>query len=338
MDFIQQFAQSGPEPILFVVFLGVLLTVLLVGYALMTARSGPRQRLRGRVDRAKGVADPRYKPGQVADIKINTDYSSIGAFDKLLRRFLPRPALLRRRLANAGLRISLGTYVLINLVIVAIVVLAVMKLFKMGGVSSGLAGLAMGVGLPHMIVSMLISRRLMKFIKIFPEAIDLIVRGLKSGLPVMESIRVVGREMPAPVGPEFDQVADAVKFGKTLDEALWSACDRLDTPEFKFFVISLSIQQETGGNLAETLENLSDILRKRKQMRLKVKAMSSEARASAMIIGALPFVMFGLIWLVNSGYLMTLFTDPRGLMMTIFVLALMATGAGVMYKMVKFEI
>jgi tight adherence protein B len=134
-------------------------------------------------------------------------------------------------------------------------------------------------------------------------------------------------------------VAVAVReMGMTPDEALWSAARRLSIPEFKFFVISLSIQQETGGNLAEVLEKLSDMVRRREQVRLKIKAMSSEARASAMIIGALPFIMGVLIYLVNPDYMIRLFTDPRGWLMLGFGLTSMAIGVAVMAKMIKFEI
>src|SRR3546814_6834106 len=140
-----------------------------------------------------------------------------------------------------------------------------------------------------MAVGYLVNKRQDKFLAIFPEAIDLIVRGLKSGLPVTESINAVGREMDDPIGTEFRRIGDDIRFGKTMTEALWAATDRLSVAEFKFFVISLSVQQETGGNLAETLGNLSGILRSRQQMKLKVRAMSSEGRASAMIIGSLPF-------------------------------------------------
>jgi tight adherence protein B len=119
---------------------------------------------------------------------------------------------------------------------------------------------------------------------------------------------------------------------------LWDAVKRIDLPDFKFFVVSLSVQRETGGNLAETLENLSNILRQRRQMKLKIKAMSSEARASAMILGALPFLMFSIMLLINSEYVMTLFTDPRGLIMVGFGLACLALGVGIMWKMVRFEI
>jgi tight adherence protein B len=144
--------------------------------------------------------------------------------------------------------------------------------------------------------------------------------------------------MADPVGREFRLITDAIKFGTTLEKALWDASDRLGIQEFKFFVISLSVQKETGGNLGETLANLSDILRRRHQMKLKIKAMSSEARASAMILGSLPFIMFGIIFLLNTDYAMDLFTDPRGRAMLVAVLLIMGMGILVMRKMVRFEI
>ena len=153
-----------------------------------------------------------------------------------------------------------------------------------------------------------------------------------------ESIRIVGQEFNGPVGTEFSLISDRVRFGQQLEDALWDAVKRIDLPDFKFFVVSLSVQRETGGNLAETLENLSNILRQRRQMKLKIKAMSSEARASAMILGALPFLMFSIMLLINSEYVMTLFTDPRGLIMVGFGLACLALGVGIMWKMVRFEI
>jgi tight adherence protein B len=191
---------------------------------------------------------------------------------------------------------------------------------------------------PHWICSNLIHRRLTKFTKLFPEAIDLMVRGIRSGLPVSETISSIGQELADPVGTEFQRITDSVKLGQTLEEAMWDTARRLDTPEFKFFVISLSVQRETGGNLAETLENLSDVLRKRHQMQLKIKAMSSEARASAYIIGSLPFIVGGILMLLNPKYVMTLFTDPRGMMLVGVGFAMMALGGFVMAKMVRFEV
>lgn len=332
---------AGQDTQLFtvIVFVGALVSAFLIFIAVRSAVSGPRRQMRQRISRVTdrgGSIHDQVKAA--AAIRRSDEFSSIQGLDRLLRRFLPNPTLVRERLMKTGRRITPGAYVLVSLLIVTVVAGVAIKVFGLSILVGALIGVAAGTSLPHMTISMMIARRIKKFIGQFPEAIDLIVRGLRSGLPVTESIKAVGTEFTDPIGPEFSQIADALKFGKTIEEALMDAAKRLDAPEFKFFVISLSIQQETGGNLAETLENLSDILRKRRQMRLKVKAMSSEARASAMIIGSLPFIMFGIIMLLNRGYLMTLFTDPRGMMMVGFVLVLMAFGIFVMHRMVRFEI
>src|SRR3546814_8102867 len=141
-----------------------------------------------------------------------------------------------------------------------------------------------------------LNKRITRFTVNFPDALELLVRGLRSGLPISETLGVVASEIPGPVGEEFKLITERIKIGRTMDAALQETADRLGTPEFQFFVITLTIQRETGGNLAETLSNLADVLRKRAQMKLKIKAMSSESKASAYIIGALPFIVFGLIY------------------------------------------
>jgi tight adherence protein B len=196
----------------------------------------------------------------------------------------------------------------------------------------------LGVGLPHVILSRQIAGRTRKFIALLPEALDLIVRGIRSGLPASEALRTIGDEIQDPVGREFREVTDQMRIGVAMDEALWATAKRLAIPEFNFLVISLSIQQETGGNLAEILEKLSDMVRRREQMRLKVKAMSSEARASAMIIGSLPFIMAGVISFVNPEYMSTLWNDPRGWVMIGIGLTSLLIGLGIMAKMIKFDI
>jgi tight adherence protein B len=129
-----------------------------------------------------------------------------------------------------------------------------------------------------------------------------------------------------------------MKIGRTMEAALQEAAERIGTPEFQFFVISLAIQRETGGNLAETLANLAEVLRKRSQMKLKIKAMSSESKASAYIVGSLPFIVFGLIWFINSGYMQTFFTDQRLIVAGVGGIIWMGIGATIMAKMVRFEI
>ncbi|MEY4869625.1 MAG: hypothetical protein RIS11_819 [Pseudomonadota bacterium] len=200
------------------------------------------------------------------------------------------------------------------------------------------AGFFLALAVPHFTISFLISKRINDFTTKFPEAIELLVRGLKSGLPVSETLMVVSREIGGPVGEEFKIVTEKIKIGKTMEDALQDTADRLGTPEFQFFVITLAIQRETGGNLAETLSNLAEVLRKRAQMKLKIRAMSSESKASAYIVGSLPFVVFGLVWSVNPGYLSGFFSEPRLMIAGLIGLVWMGIGVAIMAKMVSFEI
>lgn len=329
---------TGLDDISLWIGLGALAAAGLLLWVLSSALDGERKRLARRL--ARVGRRPAAERGASAQLTVRLDHadSSIEQLDKLIKRLLPRPALLRERLAKTGRRISLGEYVLANLLVGVLVAFVLSALAGLQGIVAILGGIAAGLWLPHKAVVIMAARRLNRFTIQFPEAIELIVRGLKSGLPVTESIRIVGQEMPDPVGLEFRRIAESFGVGQTLEQALWSSAKRLDTPEFRFFVISLSVQRETGGNLAETLENLANILRRRKQMKLKIKALSSEARASAMIIGSLPFVIFGILLFVNHDYVMLLIHDPRGRIMLGAAALSLLTGIGIMFKMARFEI
>lgn len=305
---------------------------------LRAAFAGPSAHMKKRLARVRDHG--RRAPGGEgkATLRRVDESGLIPGLDILVKWLLPRPALLRQRLQRTGRRLSLGEYGLICFVVGGIFGVITHQL--MGGMLaiSVLSGISAGLIFPHLMIGALISRRLKAFTAEFPEAIDLIVRGLKAGLPVPESIRNVGEEMKDPLGIEFRTAAEKIKLGLTIEDALKEIDERIPTPEYRFFVISISVQRETGGNLAETLENLSDILRKRRQMRLKIKAMSSEANASAMILGSLPFALFGILLLVNYDYVAVLFTDPRGHIMLGAALGSLGLGIAVMKKMVRFEI
>ena len=183
---------------------------------------------------------------------------------------IPKPALLRKRLEQTGKQISLAKYGLISLGL-GVVVMTLLLFKGAPFLLAFLVGAFAGLGLPHFVVGRMIKRRIAKFTANFPDAIELMVRGLRSGLPITETLGIVASELQGPVGVEFRGVSDKMKIGRTMEAALQETADRLGTPEFQFFVITLAIQRETGGNLAETLSNLADVLRKRAQMKLKIK-------------------------------------------------------------------
>lgn len=271
--------------------------------------------------------------------------SNMPKTDGVLTSLIPNPEMLYKRIRMTGKKWTLRQYAGASAGIAALVFLFLL----LKGFSPLLAlflGLFSGLGLPHMTVGYLINKRIMKFTSNFPDALELLVRGLRSGLPISETLGVVAHEVPGPVGEEFKLITERIKIGKSMDAALQETADRLGTPEFQFFVITLAIQRETGGNLAETLSNLADVLRKRAQMKLKIRAMSSESKASAYIIGALPFIVFGLICYINYNYMSPFFTgDPTGLfglgmmqMVGIGGLCWMSIGAFIMAQMINFEI
>lgn len=328
---------GGVDVVPILIGAGVLLSGVILAFAVVVNSGASRRKFRQRIDTIK-MRNAGAAPEAIAHIRRDMEGKKIKGIDFIVKHLLPRPAVLRDRLNRTGKKISPAQYVLACIVITLVSAAVFFVILGQPVYTSLPMTLTFGVGLPHMVINRMINRRINKFLDNFAEAIDLIVRGLKSGLPVTESITAVGREMADPVGTEFRQVSDSVRFGQSMEEALHDASRRIDTPDFKFFVISLSVQKETGGNLSDTLENLADILRRRRQMKLKIKAMSSEARASAYIIGSLPFILLVILYLMNPEYVELLWTDPRGNIMSGIGLGLQLIGVAVMAKMVKFEI
>lgn len=313
---------------------GGLMGLMILGYMLLNGSSPAKEGQR----RLEAV---RYRHSENTKDKVESQLKKAIAARKP-KQFSragasSRMEALALRLDRTGMNWSLSQYFYASLGL-ALVVTALLY-FKSGAalMSLGLGVLA-GAGLPHMVVNFFIKRRTNNFNSKFPDGIELLVRGLRSGLPVTETLGVVAQEVPGPVGQEFRAVVERIKIGRTMEEALQETADKLGTAEFQFFVITLAIQRETGGNLAETLSNLSDVLRKRAQMKLKIKAMSSESKASAYIVGALPFIVFGLIYWINPNYIGGFFEDDRLIATGLGGLVWMGIGAFIMAKMVSFEI
>jgi len=243
---------------------------------------------------------------------------------------------LGNKLQQAGLSITTQVYYVICAALgVSVMLFVVMARAPIW--AAPVLGAALGVGLPRWVINFLANGRIKRFTGAFSDAMDIIVRGIKSGLPVHDCLKIIGRETPQPLAGEFQRLMESIGMGMGFDQALEKMYERMPTPELRFFSIVMNVQQKTGGNLAEALGNLSAVLRARKLMREKIKALSSEATTSAFIIGALPPGVVLLISITQPGYMYPMFHDPRGQLMMLGGLFWMSTGIFVMRRMINFK-
>jgi len=294
-----------------------------------------RERLDEVRERLWGQAARNVKQARQALRKSDADRKMT---DKMVLRWLPNPAALQDRLERTGVNISIGDYALICAGITGVVAMVLLVIVDLALPIGLLGAAAAGLGLPHIWVGRKVTKRIDQFNAIFPDALDLMVRALRSGIPIQEAIANASNEMGEPVGGIFRRVQHEMRVGVPLEDAFWRVAETIKVPEFNFLIIAMSIQRETGGNLAETLGNLSQLLRERRQMKLKIRAFSSEARATAMIMGSLPFVLGLVLFLLNPDYMSTMFSDPRGMTMLGIAGASMSIGIFIIKRMASFEI
>ncbi|MFV0295212.1 MAG: type II secretion system F family protein [Hyphomicrobiaceae bacterium] len=245
---------------------------------------------------------------------------------------------LRMRLQRAGLDISTNAFwVASGIVGVVVAGGSVLANPTMHPLIYPAAGFIGAMGLPSWIVKFLTKRRQAKFTSEFANAIDVIVRGVKSGLPLNECLGIIARESPSPLREEFAELVDQTRVGVPLQDCFERMMNRMPLAEVKFFAIVIGIQQQAGGNLSEALGNLSGVLRDRKRLAMKVKAMSSEAKASAAVLGALPFIVMSMVYLSTPNYIMLLFTTKMGQLMIMGAAVWMTLGILMMRKMINFK-
>jgi tight adherence protein B len=240
------------------------------------------------------------------------------------------------RISQAGLNWSKRRFILTG---AALGVIAFLLVVLMGGGLVPALGFAFaaGCGIPLWLLKFLKKRREARFLDGLPDAVDVIVRGIKAGLPLIDSLKLIAAESPEPIRSEFRAIIDTQTIGIPLGDACMKLYERIPVPEANFFGIVVSIQQRSGGNLSEALGNLSRVLRDRKKMKAKIKAMSQEAKASASIIGALPIIVMALVYFTSPSYIKLLWTDPTGRLMLAGSLLWMTTGIMVMKKMINFD-
>jgi tight adherence protein B len=317
--------------------LGVLsgLILLVVTFAFADANQRRFTRRLQEVTERKGGATARA--GEPQQRSLTRRDSATPGIDRLFR-LLPRREVLVERLSRTGREISVGQYMLATIATIAAITVGIVIFTRLTVVPSLMFGLALGLFIPHWLIGRMGRRRIARFVGLFPEAIDLMVRALRAGLPITEAIVNAGQEIGDPIGVEFRGIEAGMRLGRDLDSLLWDIAKRIDVSEFRFFIIALSVQRETGGNLAETLNNLSLVLRGRRAMRAKARAMASEARASTAILGSLPVLVTIMLMFTSPTYIQPMFSDVRGLIMLGIAVGMLLSGIGIMVKMAKFEI
>lgn len=244
---------------------------------------------------------------------------------------------LEQRIAQAGLKVSRPMFMMGA---GAVGLVAALGSFVANGdplLSLGV-GVVVGVGLPHWLLGFLAKRRVARFIEEFPGSVDIIIRGIKAGLPVADCFRMIATEAAEPVRSEFRQIVESQTIGLSIGEATERFAERMPVAEASFFSIVISLQEKSGGNLSEALGNLAGVLRERKKMKAKVRAMSAEAKASAGIIGSLPFLVGLAVWFTNQPYMAVLFNTTAGNVIIAASLLWMAVGVFIMKNMIDFEI
>lgn len=243
---------------------------------------------------------------------------------------------LQTRIFQAGMKINKAAFIR-NQVLFGIGVALACVLLQVPLLFAPVFGIAAGYLLPRMYLDRRRRKYQDRFLDELPNAVEAIVRGVKSGLPLNDSMRVVAKEVKEPVRSEFQRVLDQQAIGKSMTEAIMVLFERVPLPEVNFFVVVITVQQQAGGNLSEALTNLSRVLRNRKKMKAKVKAMSSEAKASAIIIGSLPFIVSGLVTITTPNYMEPLLTTSTGHLWLGIAALLMIAGSLVMNRMIRFD-
>ncbi|NBN64657.1 pilus assembly protein [Microvirga tunisiensis] len=338
MDLLQSFLTPGVTT--FAVAALVALSIGGIIYALfepILSGSKKRDERLGQISARPATAADR-RPGRDADRRRKSVQDQLKELeDKQKARAKQVSKLsLNARIEQAGLNWERKHFIYFS--VASAVVFFVLGLVITASMLGSLAFAFVGAfGFPRWYLGHRRKKRFDAFLNELPNAVDIIVRGVKSGLPVGDCIKVVAAEVRDPVGSEFRKIVEAQMMGITLSEAVGRLPDRIPLPEANFFAIVIAIQQQAGGGLAEALGNLSKVLRSRKSMKGKIKALSTEAKSSAMIIGALPFIMTGLLFMVAPDYIGVLFTETVGNYILAVSLFWMFIGVMVMRKMVNFD-
>ncbi|MFK0332556.1 type II secretion system F family protein [Rhizobium sp. NPDC090275] len=333
----------GFDPIVLGIVLLVAISAGAVCYGLLFSRMETEKKAASRVSRVasaeldkQNVKAARDRVQEMSKRRKSMQ-DNLKDLEKRQQENAKKKLTLKSRLTQAGLSITPSRFYMFSGIFGFILMFVA---FLAGAPTMVVLGLPVvaGLGLPRWILGFLIKRRQNKFLDEFPNALDVIVRSIKSGLPLNDAIRLIANEGKEPVKGEFRRVVESQQVGLSVPDACTRMGNHMPLQEVNFFAIVIAIQSQAGGNLSEAIGNLAKVLRERKKMKAKVKALSMEAKASAVIIGALPFIVATLVYLTSPQYMMVLFTDPRGHLIMGASAVWMSIGIFVMRNMVNFDI
>ncbi|MBB4567728.1 type II secretion system F family protein [Rhizobium leucaenae] len=333
----------GVDPVVLLIVVLAAVSAAAVCYGILYSRIEAQKKADSRVNRIKSAETDRVKVKAARDRvqemskRRKSVQDSLKDLEKRQLENTKQKQSLKMRLGQAGLPVTPARFYLFSVLFGFFVMFVV---FLVGAPLAVVAGLpfAAAFGLPRWVIGFLIKRRQNKFLDEFPNALDLITRSIRSGLPLNDAVRLVASEAREPVKSEFRRVVEAQQVGLSMPDACARMRNHMPLQEVNFFSIVIAIQAQAGGNLSEALGNLARVLRERKKMKAKVTALSMEAKASAVIIGSLPFIVATLVYLTSPQYMMILFTDPRGHLILGAAGIWMSFGIYIMRNMVNFEI
>lgn len=295
---------------------------------------GRRKKVSDRMEQIVAIKDSTVKGALPEDdiFQVLENARNNGGLVEVLRRWITQS------LRPIGGMKALRTIILMGALAAASGFLVGERVLNLAPFLCLIVAIILGIWIPVMYVQGAARKARNKFLDTFPDAIDLIVRAIRAGIPTSESIAAAGRELTEPLAGEFRRISQEIAIGLSPDRALAEAAERVRISDFNFFAVTLVLQRETGGNLAETLENLSTLLRKRREMRLKVNALTAEGRFTSKVIAGLPFVVMGALFFLNRPYINLLFTDPTGQMFLGIAVGLIVVGSAVLNRMIKLDI
>ena len=326
----------GIDQVTILIAVGMAMTILALG--VVFGGFFAERRLNDRLEDLEARTRSGPRTIQMATLRRVERAGRLPTLDKFLWRWFPNASSLRQKLQTTGMNVTLGDFAFASLALaMAMAFLLYLVLDLPPGVAL-IGSLMIGVGLPNVVIGMKAKKRGRQFNLLFPEAIDLIVRALRAGLPVQEAIGTVSRDIKDPVGAIFRRAQQEMQLGVPIDVALWRVAKTVQTDEFNFLIVALSIQRDTGGNLAETLANLSALLRARQQLRLKIRAFTSEARTTMLIMAGLPFVVGGALFLVSPSYITPLVSTSAGQMVAAAAGCSMGIGIFIMNKIATIKV